>query len=68
MQVMDTFPTWEQIREQYPDIEAILFDMDGTLFPTETQHAQALHLLLTKLDKCFWDVRDLEKKFAGLSG
>jgi beta-phosphoglucomutase len=67
MQVMDTFPTWEQIREQYPDIEAILFDMDGTLFPTETQHAQALHLLLTKLDKCFWDVRDLEKKFAGLS-
>ncbi len=40
---LDQIPTLEQIYASYPNILAMLFDMDGTLFDSEGQHAVALH-------------------------
>lgn len=40
---LDEIPTLEQIYASYPNTQALLFDMDGTLFDSEGQHAVALH-------------------------
>ncbi|MBI2520609.1 MAG: HAD family phosphatase [Bdellovibrio sp.] len=40
---LDQIPTLEQIYAAYPNTLALLFDMDGTLFDSEGQHAVALH-------------------------
>lgn len=37
-----TIPTWGLINGTFPSLEAILFDMDGTLFDTEKYHAEAM--------------------------
>ncbi len=40
---LDKIPTLEQIFTYCPGVRALLFDMDGTLFDSEGQHAVALH-------------------------
>ena len=39
--IMKTIPTLDALKAQYPGLKALFFDMDGTIFNTESHHAQA---------------------------
>ncbi len=66
MQTRTKLPTLEWINKDFPQIEAIFFDMDGTLFPTEEYHARALCELLKPLSvELNW--QDLCHEFAGMT-
>lgn len=41
-------PLIKKIKNDYPDVKALFFDMDGTLFNTESIHAQALFKMALK--------------------
>lgn len=45
-----SIPTLKMLKEAYPGVRSLLFDMDGTLFNTETYHAEALILMAKKYD------------------
>ncbi len=38
-------PTWQEIKANYPECSCLLFDMDGTLIPTEPIHEDAFLLM-----------------------
>jgi len=38
-------PTLTELKAAYPGLKSLLFDMDGTLFNTETYHAQAMMMI-----------------------
>ncbi|MGE3611618.1 MAG: HAD family hydrolase [Bacteriovoracaceae bacterium] len=42
MQILDRFPTTVKLKQSYPEMKAIFFDMDGTLFDTEIYHTKAM--------------------------
>lgn len=42
MEFLTTFPTLEALQRAQPQLRALLFDMDGTLFQTEEIHGEAL--------------------------
>jgi len=41
-------PALKELQEGFPGLEALFFDMDGTLFNTEEHHAQALLMMADK--------------------
>lgn len=41
-------PTLKTIKAAYPEVRALFFDMDGTLFDTEPYHTDALKLMAQK--------------------
>ncbi|MFP5458408.1 MAG: HAD family hydrolase [Bacteriovoracia bacterium] len=42
MEILKSFPTLSSLRASQPNLRALLFDMDGTLFQTEEHHADVL--------------------------
>lgn len=44
----NNIPSLNELKNGFPDIKALFFDMDGTLFDTEKYHAQALIMMGTK--------------------
>ena len=41
-------PTLKELQDGFPGLQALFFDMDGTLFNTEEHHAQALFVMAHK--------------------
>lgn len=39
--IMDKVPRLEELKERFPTLRALIFDMDGTLFDTESFHTKA---------------------------
>lgn len=60
------FPNFSWFKENYPQIDTVLFDMDGTIVNTEFLHAHALAKVLDQL-KIEIDPDYLEKHYFGLS-
>jgi beta-phosphoglucomutase-like phosphatase (HAD superfamily) len=42
-------PDWQTLSQEFPHIQCVLFDMDGTLFNTEPLHAQVYQEMLKEL-------------------
>lgn len=42
---MKTVPTLNTLKSGFPSLKALFFDMDGTLFNTETYHAEAMFVM-----------------------
>lgn len=41
-------PTLSELKKGYPSVKAIFFDMDGTIFDTESIHADAMFVIAAK--------------------
>ncbi len=41
IKVFSNVPSLQNLKSEYPNLKAIFFDMDGTLFNTEPHHAKA---------------------------
>lgn len=48
METLTTFPKLKELQLTKPDLRALLFDMDGTLFRTEEIHGEVLRLMASK--------------------
>lgn len=68
MEILTSFPTLKSLRTPHPDLRALLFDMDGTLFRTEEIHGEALRQMASD-----WDLRppfppeEVELRLKGMS-
>ena len=66
MDTLSKVPTLKDLRESFKEIEALIFDMDGTLLNSEVLHAQALFELL-KEKEVKVDAHELLEKFKGVA-
>ncbi len=62
---MNRIPTLKEIRSLNPDVEAIFFDMDGTLFNTEPIHGLAIKLIIDQKHKDGMSLQQIEDEFTG---
>ena len=67
MAVLSNVPSLSQLKNKFSNIEALIFDMDGTLLNSEVLHAKALHLLLEDAAHVDIDFHELLQRFKGLS-
>lgn len=66
MDTLSKVPTLKDLRESFKEIEALIFDMDGTLLNSEVLHAQALFELLKEKNVSL-NAQDLLDRFKGVS-
>lgn len=66
MDTLSKVPTLEELKENFKEVEALIFDMDGTLLNSEVLHAQALFELL-KEKQVTIDAKELLERFKGVS-
>lgn len=67
MTTLSVVPNLANLENKFSNIEALIFDMDGTLLNSEVLHAKALHLLLEESAHVDVDFYELLEKFKGVS-
>jgi beta-phosphoglucomutase len=61
----DNVPSYDLIAAKYPTIKVMLFDMDGTLFASESLHAFAIKNIVPAQEISF-NEKEIEEQFKGM--
>ena len=67
MEPLLKIPTLKEVLRKFSNVEALVFDMDGTLLNSEVLHAKALHVLLQESENIDIDYLELLERFKGVS-